>query len=161
MILAYAYQKIDILFNRKDVDVLSTIDDFHFDDSFSFKYDNGFNIAIGFTAYDNEQEFILDPSYGVLEFRSYEWGARVNEQGEEYYYTERKLLESHLCTREELGLAVEGNPEIDESKSRFFPMHVQTQPIIDFYYKKMLCLGDADLEIHGDYNSMTARQLNV
>ena len=36
---------------------------------------NGFNVAAAFTAYDNESENILDPSYGELVFNHYWWGS--------------------------------------------------------------------------------------
>ena len=42
----------------------------------------GFDVAIGFTAYDSNREVILDPSIGELQFIAYEWG--VNEDGESY-----------------------------------------------------------------------------
>ena len=43
---------------------------------------NGFNVAIAFTKFDNELDPILDKSYGELIFRAWEWGK--NEKGEYY-----------------------------------------------------------------------------
>ena len=54
VMLAYMYQKMDVLIARKDVDVLSTTNDQHFKDDFIFSYENGLNIAVSFTAYDSE-----------------------------------------------------------------------------------------------------------
>ena len=45
----------------------------YYDDSYVFSYEQGFNIAIAFTAYDSETEPILDRSYGEIVFREYEW----------------------------------------------------------------------------------------
>ena len=53
-IASYAYQKADVLGNRKDVDVLSTVNNFFYADDEVFSYKNGMNIAVGFTAYDSE-----------------------------------------------------------------------------------------------------------
>ena len=69
-----------------------------------FGYDNGLNIAAAFTAYDNERERILDPSYGELVFLVSDWS--LNEDGTTTLF--RKIPESHPCTRAELGL--EDNP---------------------------------------------------
>ena len=46
VILAYAYRKADVLLARKDVDILSTINDqaFSYNDVFSYK--NGLNFAV-------------------------------------------------------------------------------------------------------------------
>ena len=38
LVVMYSYQKVDILWNKKDVDVLSTINDSHFDSDFIFDY---------------------------------------------------------------------------------------------------------------------------
>eukprot|EP00354_Favella_ehrenbergii_P012467 CAMPEP_0170453360 /NCGR_PEP_ID=MMETSP0123-20130129/1963_1 /TAXON_ID=182087 /ORGANISM="Favella ehrenbergii, Strain Fehren 1" /LENGTH=142 /DNA_ID=CAMNT_0010715697 /DNA_START=180 /DNA_END=608 /DNA_ORIENTATION=- len=142
---------MDVLLEKKDIDIVSTINELHYGDDFVFSYDNGFNIALAFTAYDSEREQILDPSYGELVFNSYEWGP--NPDGS--YFTRRERLEAHICTREELG--------IDENRegARFMPLHEQGANLIELYQKKLLCLDKRDLFIYGDYNSMQARQLNV
>ena len=38
-VVAYAGQKMEILLNKKDVDVLSTVNDSHFDPDYIFDYD--------------------------------------------------------------------------------------------------------------------------
>lgn len=86
LVLLYSYLKTDVLVNRKDVDVLSTIKDFEFEDTEIFSHDNGFNIAVGFTAYDTSSDWLLDSTYGELVFASYSWG--MNPDGT--YYEERK-----------------------------------------------------------------------
>ena len=44
-----------------------------------FDYNQGLNLAMAFTAYDDETEPILDKSYGEIIFQEYSWG--VNEDG--------------------------------------------------------------------------------
>ena len=148
--IAYAFTKMEVLILRKDVDVISTVNDLHFDDTFIFNNENGFNLAVAFTSYDSETEWILDPSYGQLVFNSYSWGP--NPDGS--YFTERKKLESHVCTREELGLE-------DPTKSRFLELHETGAPFIDIYQKKLLCLDPSELYVYGDYYSVNARQMNI
>ena len=66
VVLLYAYQKVDVLINKKDVDVLSTVNDLHFSPDDVFSYENGLNLAVAFTAYDSNPEPILDPTYGTI-----------------------------------------------------------------------------------------------
>lgn len=74
----YAYLKLDVLLENKDVDVLSVVYDKYFDYNYNFTAVNGFNIAVAFTAYDNETDWILDYSYGELVVNSYSWGPTTN-----------------------------------------------------------------------------------
>ena len=53
---------------------------------------------MAFTAYDDVEEPILDPSYGKIVFNSYSWG-QTDET-----LAGRTRIESHACTRKELGL---------------------------------------------------------
>ena len=99
LVLLYSYLKLDILLHRKDVDVLSTTKDFEISESENFTYDNGFNIAVGFIAYDNESGQELDRSYGEIVFNSYGWGAYPNGTR----YSERKEIPHRGCTKGELG----------------------------------------------------------
>ena len=62
--LWYANFKFEVLLHKKDVNILSTIKDLHYNEDFIFDSSNGLNIAVAFTAYDDEKEWILDPSYG-------------------------------------------------------------------------------------------------
>ena len=54
VILIFVYLKSDVLLNKKDVDILSTINDNTFSADFVFDNDKKFAFAVGFTAYDNE-----------------------------------------------------------------------------------------------------------
>ena len=82
------------------MDVVQILHDTYYDDDYEFSYKDGFNIAAAFTAYDNEEERTLDPSYGELVFEVTEWGNYPNGT---YFYNERRI-ETHECTRTELGL---------------------------------------------------------
>ena len=64
---------------NKDIDILSTVIEDHYNLNDEFNSNNGFNIAVAFTAWDNSTDNILDPTYGTLEFKAFEWG--FNEEG--------------------------------------------------------------------------------
>lgn len=66
------------------------------------------------------------------------------------YGTTRPRIETHVCTREELGLTE------DRSKATFLPTYEASKGTIDFYHKKMLCVNPEDLYTYGDYNSYQA-----
>ena len=100
IVLMYTYLKADTLIKRKDVDILSTIKDTHFLPDYEFNFDKGFNFAVAFTAYDSNQERILDPTIGEIVFNHYEWGPQPDGS----YLSERRRVQHHACTREELGL---------------------------------------------------------
>ena len=74
-VISFTTLKAEVLIYRKDVDVLSTINDRFFtpDDVINYE-ENGFNIAAAFTSYDTSEEDILDPSFGELVFKHYYWG---------------------------------------------------------------------------------------
>ena len=103
VIFTYAYIKIEVFLLKSDVDIMqSTIDSF-FEDDYEFSHSQGLNFAIAFTAFDNIEEPILDPSLGKVIFNSFTWGEYANGT----FFTTREEIESHTCSREELGL-VEG-----------------------------------------------------
>jgi len=108
-------------------------------------------MAAAFTAYDSETEYILTKDYGELFMNGYAWGP--TEDGG--FFTERKRLNDHICTLEELSYG--GDPK----NHRFFPVHAASEGIVKFYQKKFLCLEPEDLLVYGDYNTGKARQHNV
>ena len=71
IVLAYTYIKTDTWIYKEDVDIMSSTQPEYFSDSYIFDYSQGLNFAIAFTAYDNERDDILDPSYGRLSFERY------------------------------------------------------------------------------------------
>ena len=151
IIMLYAMQKIDILINKKGVNVLATIKDLHFDDNEEFDYyKNSFNVAVAFTGYDNSYEWSLDARYGQLVVNAFEWG--YDEDGDPF--TERKPLKTHKCTREELHLE-------DSADSQFFHIHGSSKRSMERYWQKFLCIDPPERRIAGSYDSESARQLNI
>ena len=59
---------MDILIARKDVDILSAVLNYYHEEDYTFSYQNGFNIALAFTEFNDESESILDESYGEMVF---------------------------------------------------------------------------------------------
>lgn len=53
ILIVYAYLKIDVLIEKKDVDIMRTVNDYHFADDEVFGYEEGFNVAVALTAWDN------------------------------------------------------------------------------------------------------------
>ena len=68
----------------------------HFQDTDSFTAEQGFNIAVAFVDYSDQNMPILDPSYGKLEFFRHQWS--------ENEFFSLTPIPSHSCTAEELGL---------------------------------------------------------
>ncbi len=128
---------------RKDVNILTTINDMYFTPDYVFSFEkNGFNFAAAFTAYDSNPEPILDPTYGSLRFYHYRWG-----QQNDGLPNGRLRIPSHTCTREELGL------DEDRTNAMFMPAYESSYNEINLYSKKLECADSKNLEIFGDYNS--------
>ena len=94
VVIAYSVQKMDVLINKKDVNVLSTIHKLYFDEDYTFCYENGLNLAVAFTAYDDQQEWVLDRRYGELVFQAYTWGEDANGT----YFSKNERINSTVCT---------------------------------------------------------------
>ena len=62
--LSFIYLKCKTLIMRTEVDILSTVIEAAFDADYIFDASKGMNIAVAFTAYDDEREQLLDPSIG-------------------------------------------------------------------------------------------------
>ena len=146
VVIIYALVKADVLVNSKDVNVLSTINDMFFTPDDEFTYENGFNISVGFTAYDSNPEPILDPTIGEVVFNHYRWGPEPDGS----FITERKRIPDHSCSREELGI------EEDRSNAMFMPVYKSSTDEVDFYWKKFQCVDKENLKLYGDYNSFKA-----
>ena len=74
MVCVFAYLKIEMGITKEGVDIASATYDSYFDDEYVFSSKDGLNFAMAFTAYDDVEEMILDPSYGKIVFNSYSWG---------------------------------------------------------------------------------------
>ena len=148
VISMYTYQKAEVLMLRKDVDVLQTVKESYYSTDYVFSYENGFNIAVAFTAYDSNPEPILDPTYGEIVYNHYKWGPDVGEN--DTYGSKRLPLKSHQCTSTELGL------DDDRSQSKFLPTFRDGIDEVRFYQKKFVCAEQEDLKVSGDFNSYKA-----
>ena len=100
ILLAYTYQKLDILIGRKDVDFLSVTKENYIDVSETFGAEQGLNFAVAVLNSFSSAEHDLDPTYGRIEFKQNQ-GYQV-DGGFELNQVE---IKSHKCTREELGLS--------------------------------------------------------
>ena len=100
IVTVYAYLKVDVWLNKKDVDIMTSTQTDFFTDDYVFDNSQGLAFAFAFTAYDSETEYILDPSYGRITFSRYEWGEEENGD----YFVNFDELPSHVCNKEELGI---------------------------------------------------------
>ena len=151
IVTLYAYQKVEILIQKKSVDIITTLKEFALTSDDIFSYQNGFNIAVAFTRYDGETEWILDPTYGELAFINYSWG--VEADGSFFTKTERR--KEHICSREELGLTE------NKDAAKFMPTIESQRTFVDTYQKKFICLNEEDLFLYGDYDSANASQFEI
>ena len=62
----------------------------------TFSYENGLNMAVAFTAYDNEEIYTLDLSYGEIIFKAQTWG----EDADGNVSSNHENIESTVCTDE-------------------------------------------------------------
>ena len=84
----------------------------HIDAEYEFDLDklgNGFQIAFGWTAYDNNYEMLDEPEYGELKAIMMTWNG---DEGFNIYD-----VPFRPCTDEELGLGPDG---FDDPRSRFY-----------------------------------------
>ena len=113
-------QKLETFVDKSDVKITLSTQELHFTDDDKFSYQDGFNIAAALTAYDNNEEWVLDPKYGDLVIKVFTWG---EENGETF--SRREALNNHNCTRENLGL------EGDSKKANFFPPHRSSRAYVE------------------------------
>ena len=142
---------MDVLINKKDVDILSTVNDAFFDSEHIFDAKKGFAFAAAFTAYDGNPEPILKPEYGELVFTHFGWGPLPDGT----YTTYRNKIDSHVCTDEELNL--DGN----SPNPLFLPVNEKSLVEVKSNKKKLMCVSRDDYYIYGDYNSYKASQFSV
>ena len=100
IVLGYMYLKIDVLISKKDIDILSTVEEFHYDADYVFDYSKGFNLAVALTSYSSLGIEDLDDSIGRIVFKHYYWGS----DAESVFETGRTPIDSHICSEDELGL---------------------------------------------------------
>ena len=91
VVLLYTYLKIDVLINKKDITIMTAINNNFFTSDDVLSYENNLNVAAAFTAYDSETEIILEPEYGELVFKHFAWGEAADGSG---YVSERQTIKS-------------------------------------------------------------------
>ena len=76
ILITYGGYKASILEGRKSVDILSAVQEDHYDEEFVFSGEQGFNVAVAvvdpFASPDQLEQ--VDPSYGRIVFSTLEWG---------------------------------------------------------------------------------------
>ena len=154
-VILFAYQKAEVLVHKKDVDILSTINDMFFTPDHVFNYERGFNVALGFTAYDSNPEPILEPEIGEILFNHFSWGQSVDGVNTGSL-DKRNKFPHHSCSSAELGL-----DEKDRSESKFLPVYPSSLSDVKFYQKKLMCADTENLFLYGDYNSSKASLFNI
>ena len=145
----YASIKTKSLITKRNNDIFTTISDHAFNSDDIFDNSLGLDLAVGFTAYDNNQEIILDKTIGELRYVAYSWGEDENGNG----FVKREKLPTRQCTREELGL--------DPGESRFFPLREYYVNQVNFYHKKFLCVDREEMLIYGDFSTQKARLIDL
>ena len=68
IMIGYTFQKIDILQNRRDFSIFSTVKENFYDKDFEINAENGMKIGLGLTAFDNNVENTLDPAMVEIVF---------------------------------------------------------------------------------------------
>ncbi len=102
LISAYTLQKLDILIYGRDVDLIFSHKSNALTIKDEFDVSMGLNFAAAFTAYDDNVDPIDDPTVGEVVFNHHKWGRYDNGT----VYFGRHRINSHRCTREELGLSL-------------------------------------------------------
>lgn len=68
LMVGYVVQKSSIMLLRSDNEMMSIEKEFFYDDLDVMDSSQFLNVAVAFTGYDNDQENLLDPSIGELQF---------------------------------------------------------------------------------------------
>ena len=154
IIIWYFLMQMIRLYEYGEPSIMVTVRDSYFDSDFELNTEEqGFMVAFGLSAFDDETEDIEDYSYGRLKGVYKSWG-HEDSQG-----IETKEIPFLQCTRAQLGLPqLSDNLDSDYSQpSLFYSVHSSSQNDLDYYYRKLRCVDSEFLRIQGDYNSAKAR----
>ena len=128
--------------------VTMSVRESYFDTNHTFGSEDGIAFAFAITAYDGDRSVTEDPDYGTVKAKIVSWGIEKDEQG-----LAGGELETHLCTRQELGL--------DGLKSdKLYPIRDNSYRDIETYSEKLRCI-DSDFTLQGDYSSSKAQVLKL
>ena len=103
ILIAFTFNKVQIMIEKNDDVMYSMTEDYYYDSEYVMDASKYFNFAIALTGFDNDRESVLDPSIAELYFMAYEWDIYENKDGN-FDYT-LIPIESHPCSKEELGLS--------------------------------------------------------
>ena len=95
--LLFFYTKTITIIEKHDVDIMSALVDNAIDFNYKFSANDGFFISAALTRYNSNMTLTEDPKYGEIIFEHFGWG-------NSNLSTDRRILDSHFCTDEELGL---------------------------------------------------------
>lgn len=152
VISAYIYYKVGVLLNKQDIDILETSNFLALTDDDQINFDKGLNIAVALITDDSDKEELFnDPTIGEIVFNHYKWGKTPDGK----HISGRYRIESHPCTREELGLDGDG------TNAKFLPINANFRNAVDAQHKKLLCLNREDLMMYGNFQTEKAQLLNV
>lgn len=127
--------------------MMMTIKDNFISEFEDFNVDHGFSIAFGLI--NDEMDLPeLVPEIGKMELVAMEWGYH----GEEYYY-EENVVETHICSEEELGLTGD--------TSTFYPTIETAVEELKLMSGTFLCMDREEMHINGHYNSDNARMFYI
>ena len=127
--------------------------DAYFDTDHELTTDEGLQIAFGITAYDDNQNPIEDPEYGLIKPYYKSWG--ILDSNDVHF----EELPVDYCTREQLGI-FEDQDKVkteDRENSLFFDTHKNAISDITYYTKKFKCIQKDKIRIQGDYNAARTR----
>ena len=95
--LLFFYAKTVTIIEKHDVDIMSTLIDNKIDFNYKFTASEGFFISAALTRYNSNTTLTEEFRYGELVFEHFGWGNTDLS-------TDRRMLKSHFCTDEELGI---------------------------------------------------------
>ena len=148
--IAYMGYKISIVEAKKSVDILSAVNEDHFDNSYKFGAKQGLNIAVAVVnPFNMRPDPIIDPTYGRLRFSKMRWWPDGND-GFSYEWTE---LGSHPCSAEELGLS--------GTEHKFWPMVDSKRSTLEQFQRYSSCVDVDELEVYGTIGSVEGQVIDV
>lgn len=129
--LFFLSSKTLTILEKQDVDLMSAVIDNAIDFNFKFTAEQGFFISAALTRYNQNETVTEEPRYGELIFEHFGWG---NED----ISVDRRTLNTHYCSDEELGLR-------RTEKTVMFPLIKSAEAELRTYRKKFKCVDREDL----------------
>lgn len=126
---AYLYQKIDVMFEKAGVDILSSNQENFFKSDEKFGNEQGLNFAFGLRGVQGP----LDPQIASWNVQTLQKDIEITEQGVEIVRKTKEDLETHTCTQEELGL--------DGDNTKFMPIKKESKIVVSKMQNGMTCVS--------------------